>query len=235
MIRPTTLEAIRAQLSYPPYVLPDDFSIEYEAGTWSTKVALKLVTGDASFVATIPKKKAARERAQDDFQISCAMNPGEITNRQEAEVWGLDNLKIEINAWAQRIAEDFARAPAMRVIAKEAQRIKDLEEKLAELPDEATPDQIAKMEAWLNDIEAQLKAKIEQLEINDKQKQQQLDKLAVEFAFMKERLEGTTFKNAVRAIASRLQRIAADPQTGNLLENGSKVLQMAGNVVDLIK
>lgn len=227
MLRLSVLDELRARLSVPPYLHPDDFTFETKPEKSSETLTVKYVGTESIFVASIPRSKTKGEY-RSDFDIDCVVNPGEITTNEKFSVFGLSNLQDAVANWAGRIAKDLERAPVMRAVKRNADRVAELEKQLETLADDeyATPEQLESMRTWLSETERQLREKLEALTIDAKEKQARLDALAAEFAFMRERVEGANLKNALRVIAVRFYRAATDPQISALLANGASIAQL---------
>jgi len=232
MLRPSVYEVLRAKLAVPPYVLPDDFRFSSKVESSREDVTITHTDG-ATFRASIPREKVkSDEYGSTDFKIGCAVNPGEITTNEAFSLFGLSALGEAVSEWAVRIAQDLARAPAIRAVKENSARIEELEKQLADLPDVvATPEQVAKLTEYLKDLENQFRHRIEAHELDAKEKSAQLEQLSREFAFLRDRVEGASLKSALRTLAVRISNAATDPKLANLLENGVKLAQLTSGLL----
>jgi hypothetical protein len=219
---------LRQVLVVPPLLIAEDFTFVNRKEKSATTVQLLYDGGHGeSFTAKIPNEKNSTDRSYPEFKIECVFNPGEITSEERVIVWGADALRECVSAWARRIAEDMGHLPAFRAIREQAARIEDLQSKLDQYPDEMpSKEQVQQLRDLINNVEQTLRERIEQLEVDSKDKQQRLDALSAQFDALRARVESSKVRSILRALTVRAYNVASDPRFGTLLENGGKLVNL---------
>jgi hypothetical protein len=213
-------------LENPPFISSIDFTIKAERDKQdNTVVSIRYICEDDQyFVGFLPPTKSKEGSYASDFAIAYKCNPGELSSFQHGEVKGKDALLSTIKAWTGRLAEDLAFLPEFRTIAAHEALLRELDEKLKDIPDgELNEVQARQVREMLDEVQKNLATQIKDLEISADEKAKKIDELRAEVDALRANLEGSKLRATIRSIAGRLIKWGSDPRIPQLIDNGRKI------------
>lgn len=225
MLRKSFINKIEAILEATPLLLASDFKIDSGSSEKGRGVFVRInyTFGDGEyFQGQVPEQAPSST-----YPIGITCTPGEFATGQAYIATNFSDFFGHIQSWANRISEELRLAPVGRQIEEQRSIVKFLEDRLSGMEDRAaTVEEVERLRNWMNEVEANLKERIEHLEIKDQEKDKQIEELSIEFEVFRARASKMSVKKIFQAVFTRIYKIGADPNFPQLIENGVKIIKM---------
>ncbi len=152
------------------------------------------------------------------------LSPGNVLKTESVTIKNEDSLLQCARNWSIRVREELDALPFLRETEEIRNRIKEMEERISEFPDEYfSREEANEIKRRLDEVESKLKEHITKSTTNEEEAKEKTTQIEKDVQFLKAMTDGQTKRNWIGSMLVRVAKWMGSPEGQQVLVSGTEV------------